>query len=264
MGSIPAGAGEPYCRGKTGAQGRVHPRRCGGASIKNNQSNLPPGPSPQVRGSRAEGHPGDRTRGSIPAGAGEPSRGGRPAPGLGVHPRRCGGAWPCCAATHASWGPSPQVRGSHGDGIAVQVKIGSIPAGAGEPWKSPTPPCRAGVHPRRCGGASVTGSFPAVIRGPSPQVRGSQRHARRRPREDGSIPAGAGEPTTARIMASPRRVHPRRCGGAESVPGTSSTTRGPSPQVRGSRISCDPLDSRSGSIPAGAGEPPRTPCPRSR
>ena len=101
-GSIPACAGEPPASARPPASGGVYPRVCGGALAAAKEAGILTGLSPRVRGSRLRtqerraGHL--RRRGSIPACAGEPPTGCRPASSGGVYPRVCGGA---CRSTMA-------------------------------------------------------------------------------------------------------------------------------------------------------------------
>ena len=94
------------------------------------------------------------------------------------------------------------------------VRLGSIPAGAGEPARE-TPRFRlAWVYPRGCGGAQNRSVAATSCRGLSPRVRGSPFQIFPDRVKRGSIPAGAGEPR-CRIFCRPcERVYPRGCGGA--------------------------------------------------
>ena len=160
-------------------------------------------------------------------------------------------------------GPSPRVRGSPRRAKSGDAPRGSIPACAGEPVRRRTPASSSRVHPRVCGGA--------------------ERQRARVRRLDGSIPACAGEPGLLRMQADLIRVHPRVCGGAcgcgmatveyegpsPRVRGAKITmrrfgdARGPSPRVRGSPSPIRPRVRSFGSIPACAGEPiPRRPASR--
>ena len=71
----------------------------------------------------------------------------------------------------------------------------------------------------------------------------------------GSIPAGAGEPSSAVRAVSVFGVYPRGCGGAAFNPRITDADAGLSPRVRGSRLDLHRAADRAGSIPAGAGEP---------
>ena len=174
------------------------------------------GLSPPVRGSRiAETDRRGADRRSIPARAGEPVPGLRPASwSTTVYPRPCGGALEL--------------------GRRIVVGRGSIPARAGEP--SGLLGVTREVYPRPCGGAQIVAPPDDDAPGLSPPVRGSLAVPVGEPAARGSIPARAGEP-------SPRRV---RHGGYGSIP-----ARAGEPSL----CCGTPADSWSGSIPARAGEP---------
>ncbi len=222
---------------------------------------------------------------SIPAGAGEPVRSAPTDSSTWVYPRRCGGTSGRPAEAGRVWGLSPQVRGNREKRGAHDSRHGSIPAGAGEPDRSPRSSAATGVYPRRCGGtapvpaptASTTGLSPQVRgnrvvprrcggtgsspfmtwlpMGLSPQVRGNPGSRRRRRGHPGSIPAGAGEPAPWARPRARSRVYPRRCGGTLLFIARSPGLLGLSPQVRGNPRPGRDLLVDLGSIPAGAGEP---------
>ena len=263
-GSIPAGAGEPAIRSGCGASARVYPRRCGGAARPRRRSSVRGGLSPQVRGSHLPGARRDGARGSIPAGAGEPTPPAATRARIQVYPRRCGGAPLPHSSESSSKGLSPQVRGSRGRGPRAAARVGSIPAGAGEPSTGADRGSFGGVYPRRCGGAADVAGLKADVSGLSPQVRGSRLRGLANPMEVGSIPAGAGEPTRRSVRSRSTRVYPRRCGGARTSCSISSAAPGLSPQVRGSPVRAGRPGVRRRSIPAGAGEPTTRSRPPSR
>ena len=91
FGSIPAGAGEPSPETFGCATQEVYPRGCGGTLYDARDRAKALGLSPRVRGNHlvADGLLG--ARGSIPAGAGEPSRSRATCQGWRVYPRGCGG-----------------------------------------------------------------------------------------------------------------------------------------------------------------------------
>ena len=254
-GSIPACAGKPPSSFLQVRRHRVHPRVCGEAPSMASTVRRCSGPSPRVRGSRAEvPHAGERA-GSIPACAGKPRyhRAGCPRPQ--VHPRVCGEARRARPARPPEAGPSPRVRGSRHRRARVRGGPGSIPACAGKPWTIARGGSTSGVHPRVCGEAGARPGHPRLSRGPSPRVRGSRRRDADAGAEPGSIPACAGKPRTAAARIKPFRVHPRVCGEAAVTVAGRVTDRGPSPRVRGSpgrRLRAIRI---SGSIPACAGKP---------
>ena len=71
-GSIPAGAGEPWCGGDEPGVREVYPRGCGGTGMAGAGGNMDAGLSPRVRGNRSTDPYIRRSIRSIPAGAGEP------------------------------------------------------------------------------------------------------------------------------------------------------------------------------------------------
>ena len=192
--SIPACAGEPATQHNDNAISWVYPRVCGGAIGPLEFVQYLLGLSPRVRGSHDEEEETSTGRRSIPACAGEPLG---PAFRFGPHrvyPRVCGGADCGVLARREHHGLSPRVRGSHTREGGKGICPGSIPACAGEPWKtgSTTRPSR--VYPRVCGGALYRPRGGRYLDGLSPRVRGS--HILHGVRIDGyrSIPACAGEP----------------------------------------------------------------------
>ncbi len=154
--------------------------------------------------------------GSIPACAGEPVEDGAGRITKRVYPRVCGGAHHSHTALIQNEGLSPRVRGSRINLPIGRIKIGSIPACAGEPSPTDTAYNSEGVYPRVCGGAAgceISRSAPAGL---SPRVRGSQAQKRDEHRRNGSIPACAGEPFYNRHRINNLRVYPRVCGGAST------------------------------------------------
>ena len=163
-------------------------------------------------------------------------------------------------------GLSPRVRGNRGGGPGASRSGGSIPACAGEPRtvSSERPPSQ--VYPRVCGGTRPTWSTTTATWGLSPRVRGNLMAGRVTHNAGGSIPACAGEPRPIDLQTCPCRVYPRVCGGTLAGWAGADAEAGLSPRVRGNRPYRPVLDTARGSIPACAGEPPRsspgTPLPR--
>ena len=77
LGSIPASAGEPLSAQVGDDASRVYPRECGGTTTRSKVCLPEAGLSPRVRGNPRHGAGLFGPRGSIPASAGEPSRGPR-------------------------------------------------------------------------------------------------------------------------------------------------------------------------------------------
>ena len=139
--------------------------------------------------------------------------------------------------------------------VGEAASDGSIPAGAGEPRRQGRKGPWRGVYPRGCGGAGGKRFDVGRDAGLSPRVRGSRLEAGVGHVPDGSIPAGAGEPDPKWPAPHCNGVYPRGCGGARDVESDGVWIEGLSPRVRGSRRRPDGNAARTGSIPAGAGEP---------
>ena len=86
-------------------------------------------------------------------------------------------------------------------------------------------------------------------------MRGNHEWTARRPYQQGSIPACAGEPKVAYASQPVYKVYPRVCGGTTCSQRLSQGMGGLSPRVRGNQCHGQPLMELTGSIPACAGEP---------
>ena len=253
-GSIPACAGETSARRRPARSPRVHPRVCGGNIGRRPDTVINPGPSPRVRGKRQVAAARHFELGSIPACAGETSSPPASPPRAGVHPRVCGGNRYFGFSRRRRRGPSPRVRGKHAERGSGARARGSIPACAGETWRSGTGPRASRVHPRVCGGNTSSRTALPPCAGPSPRVRGKPGRPDSRPMGVRSIPACAGETPG---WPPPRRrppVHPRVCGGNFYRNVTTHRIPGPSPRVRGKLDGERGGGALLGSIPACAGE----------
>ena len=219
--------------------------------------------------------------GSIPAGAGKPLRPRPTRPGARVDPRGCGEADGPFDFPVQIQGRSLRVRGSHFLSADALLVGGSIPAGAGKPLCHTRFRRLLAVDPRGCGEARLGEKSADLMAGRSPRVRGSRQSNQLQQLPRGSIPAGAGKPTTDRQRPPLHRVDPRGCGEAvyagqqcrcaegrsPRVRGSQSANRGQvdhvmgrSPRVRGSRQPRCDLRLIVGSIPAGAGKPASPAC----
>ena len=147
------------------------------------------------------------------------------------------------------------MRGNLKDSDGYRLLYGSIPAGAGEPGEAKTTLACEWVYPRGCGGTMTTISFTIGKTGLSPRVRGNRLRLKASAECDGSIPAGAGEPTRHRWLGIPLWVYPRGCGGTSDSAINEIRNQGLSPRVRGNLVHSSLCGFDYGSIPAGAGEP---------
>ena len=173
-GLIPAGAGEPITGGNLTLIDEVYPRGCGGTAGPPAEEHIDQGLSPRVRGNRRNPQNFYTPDGSIPAGAGEPKPLKLPVSYRKVYPRGCGGTgYPGIPLVH--WpGLSPRVRGNRWFPTYRRCRLGSIPAGAGEPTRYPKSRAGAEVYPRGCGGTATSPAAMFGMRGLSPRVRGNQ------------------------------------------------------------------------------------------
>ena len=132
---------------------------------------------------------------------------------------------------------------------------GSIPALAGEPYRSRQSPLAGWVYPRVGGGTTVAKVSTHDVGGLSPRWRGNQPKLISKCSCGGSIPALAGEPVGGGASCTGARVYPRVGGGTGGVPNEPSGIVGLSPRWRGNRPTSDSANGGLGSIPALAGEP---------
>ena len=111
------------------------------------------------------------------------------------------------------------------------------------------------VYPRVCGGTRLLPSLMMRPKGLSPRVRGNPPAHPGGGGRQGSIPACAGEPTTAAPATIRATVYPRVCGGTREPGRDRGARAGLSPRVRGNRPGGGGFCRPRGSIPACAGEP---------
>ena len=172
-----------------------------------------------------------------------------------VYPRVCGGTVSNLIWGVTETGLSPRVRGNLLGDSCSDLKMGSIPACAGEPASGSARWTRVWVYPRVCGGTWEIVSDVRLVMGLSPRVRGNLLSEYRAYRTVGSIPACAGEPHRPGSWHPKAGVYPRVCGGTDICPDLIFGYQGLSPRVRGNRFRRNALGSDLGSIPACAGEP---------
>ncbi len=233
-GSIPAGAGKPIAEVEAVVVRWVYPRGRGEAVYVFHDDGKLWGLSPRARGSRTASVACRARLGSIPAGAGKPSC------ALGVHrlarvyPRGRGEAEVLGDHQEHSTGLSPRARGSRYRHRAHCAGEGSIPAGAGKPATRLGRHLYQRVYPRGRGEAEIPDPDEDAAEGLSPRARGSQLRGARALVGRGSIPAGAGKPTTRSACSRGPRVYPRGRGEATCASMTQRPIPGLSPRARGS------------------------------
>ena len=213
-----------------------------------------------MRGNPVTAYPEPLPAGSIPARAGEPRTAPSPALASRVYPRACGGTGFKRLAESSDWGLSPRVRGNRQRRAPGDVRQGSIPARAGEPWATTPQKSGSRVYPRACGGTAGNGWERYCEEGLSPRVRGNPTRSSAMATSTGSIPARAGEPGLELRCGAGSGVYPRACGGTPTPCAVCVSSVGLSPRVRGNRSAQASDSPLPGSIPARAGEPRAARC----
>ncbi len=175
-GSIPARAGQPAAAGSACRTGRVHPRSRGATAIHPGGLGAGVGPSPLARGNPHEPGGRQRSHGSIPARAGQPTRSRRWPRHEGVHPRSRGATERYGMQADLEYGPSPLARGNHELPAEEVDPLGSIPARAGQPIPAIGCTSATRVHPRSRGATGISDSSRSPSSGPSPLARGNLSH----------------------------------------------------------------------------------------
>ena len=145
------------------------------------------------------------------------------------------------------------MRGTLTSGCDVSIRIGIIPAYAGNTsWRCGSR-CRAWDHPRVCGEHTMR-NFPYLRdEGSSPRMRGTHgRHIQNR-KLAGIIPAYAGNTHASVTGERAKRDHPRVCGEHACGRAHVQFVQGSSPRMRGTRVRAGLIPLGFGIIPAYAG-----------
>ncbi len=253
--TIPAGAGTPAVRSRSAPARRDYPRGCGDTQPPGDAKRTDRGLSPRVRG-HLSGRPNRSVQvGTIPAGAGTPSRARFARRAIRDYPRGCGDTRYCVSLQTIATGLSPRVRG-HLLRIASPLSpMRTIPAGAGTPAANRIPVVPDEDYPRGCGD-TVVGFLAAILeQGLSPRVRGHRPLERRAGRPGRTIPAGAGTPDTLGVDRFAGQDYPRGCGDTLPTQAKPRPNPGLSPRVRGHHHTQQNSLFPDGTIPAGAGTP---------
>ena len=217
-GSIPAWAGEPDIIPNRFYVWPVYPRVGGGTTRRLRTNTCIFGLSPRGRGNLGTTNHAIHGRRSIPAWAGEPLLFHAPPSACGVYPRVGGGTLNTHLGLSGEEGLSPRGRGNPGVHLANRVRVGSIPAWAGEPAGCPSPSLRCGVYPRVGGGTRKELVLIPTAIGLSPRGRGNRELLNHVDALNRSIPAWAGEPAAAALVCQGIGVYPR-VGGGTSISG---------------------------------------------
>ena len=150
-------------------------------------------------------------------------------------------------------GSSPRMRGTLPFPSEASNRSRIIPAHAGNTLCPMAGSRRLRDHPRACGEHSLPPAMTASYPGSSPRMRGTRYGIRRITMCTGIIPAHAGNTVDPFPKRRRPEDHPRACGEHICINGTSLSSGGSSPRMRGTLkiviIRCDQV----GIIPAHAG-----------
>ena len=150
-------------------------------------------------------------------------------------------------------GSSPLARGTLSRHRAQLLKLGLIPARAGNTWCSPARLIWRGAHPRSRGEHTRPMSLNLLSGGSSPLARGTQPRHRLVVEHRGLIPARAGNTLYTSRAGSVVRAHPRSRGEHRSSALQMSSNSGSSPLARGTHRLDRHIPRPKGLIPARAG-----------
>ena len=173
-GPIPACAGQPSRSARAFMVFWAHPRVCGATLCASRNAFALVGPSPRVRGNRANPDGKSVAEGPIPACAGQPVAEIRAVTVARAHPRVCGATAVAPLVIELGQGPSPRVRGNQPCAGRGSWVSGPIPACAGQPSQPFARWRWIGAHPRVCGATVPTLMANRLQKGPSPRVRGNR------------------------------------------------------------------------------------------
>ncbi len=216
------------------------------------------GPSPRTRGAGGGRWCAGPRGGSIPTRARNSApRAGTSRPAR-VHPHVRGEQDDYSGYGDREQGPSPRARGAAGCRTAGGRNVGSIPAGAGNRGIAISAPTTPMVHPRGRGEQHWLLDTGHVLLGPSPRARGTAALDLDGGHRAGVHPRGRGEQSSESVSTVSSPGPSRGRGEQRSAHLPRVIDEGPSPRARGTAGVLTGIGERDGSIPAGAGNSPRT------
>ena len=165
-----------------------------------------------MRGTHDQRGHGERSRGIIPAYAGNTIRSADASGYHRDHPRVCGEHVRDLPFVLVHAGSSPRMRGTPFSGSLLIAWLGIIPAYAGNTWNRCFGITSVWDHPRVCGEHSKNMLDECEERGSSPRMRGTLPQIPCVTHGVGIIPAYAGNTQRLETPLSMQRDHPRVCG----------------------------------------------------
>ena len=194
VGPIPARAGEPVDGSLSLFRIWAYPRSRGGTWLRDDDMADPTGLSPLARGNLFRIMIYTVCKGPIPARAGEPDIHLISCNDVGAYPRSRGGTAISPPFFVNTSGLSPLARGNHRVTRVEDLRLGPIPARAGEPAQRVIAAPAGRAYPRSRGGTLNGRPSTLPCDGLSPLARGNRRADDRDHFRFGPIPARAGEP----------------------------------------------------------------------
>ena len=194
-----------------------------------------------------------RCAGIIPAHAGNTRASASTTRAPRDHPRACGEHSPLLCLLLCGTGSSPRMRGTLTSGCGVSIRIGIIPAHAGNTRRCVRllDVCRD--HPRACGEHWLVVRRVERQVGSSPRMRGTLAANSVTTEKLGIIPAHAGNTICVPLRWIAPRDHPRACGEHLLFLLASASSQGSSPRMRGTHVGRIRNKQMRGIIPAHAG-----------
>ena len=192
LGLIPARAGNTPVNAVVIAAYGAHPRSRGEHLYHYCRRCRHGGSSPLARGTRAPDRLAELRDGLIPARAGNTVEWVPAFCAVGAHPRSRGEHRPAAASARSFTGSSPLARGTREGREGLGLRVGLIPARAGNTRRKPHTAAPPGAHPRSRGEHAAQPGANDAPPGSSPLARGTPGLQRLRHVCRGLIPARAG------------------------------------------------------------------------
>ena len=214
------------------------------------------GSSPLARGTPAGCPPGVQgggVGGLIPARAGNTGVRFGVLMGAWAHPRSRGEHWRVPSAFCTVTGSSPLARGTHSVAPSLLIRLGLIPARAGNTAGRCGQVCGAWAHPRSRGEHFLACRFLGSLAGSSPLARGTRGTGFFYPLRGRLIPARAGNTIFYSSSGNRFWAHPRSRGEHTPARAGDGVSTGSSPLARGTLAQCARYRMPVGLIPARAG-----------
>ena len=145
------------------------------------------------------------------------------------------------------------MRGTQDGRVESRIRIGIIPALAGNTVTVAIGGLFRGDHPRACGEHSMRLLLSLHFTGSSPRLRGTRVAHGANLAQHGIIPALAGNTGIGSARTSSTRDHPRACGEHCCICDNFGQNMGSSPRLRGTRPYLYDASTAHGIIPALAG-----------